>query len=120
MSTEPDPYYNPTTKTITGVVAGNNILVTIVIKKENDKYSLLSQMVELVKDGGNVVIINDLGNTADNYENETFETDYDLSKEDEKGGSPPPTSSDIYTLPKANKRKIKQVYNKTLHRRNYD
>jgi len=183
-----NPTYDRSKKTITGIVQDNIVLVTIVIRKVNDKYDLVSQKVELVKDnGGNITIIENLlddasvsGTTDDGINDITYsdfkdtpseskdtsgskdtpseskdpqseskdvlgsnniyraaDKEHDNNKyhdgfdrkgvveseeydDDFDGGGSQPInnkSSDIYTLPKANKRKIKQVYNRTLHRR---
>ena len=98
----PEIVYDEETKTITGLNNQDKIIVTIVIRKDaGGKYSLVSQKVERVGDNGNTIIIENLLGTP--------------SSSTSGGGND--QSSDIYILPKANKRKIRQIYNKTLSRK---
>ena len=99
-NTTPEIVYDEAKKTITGLNIGDKIQVTIVIKKTSNGYILFSQKVERVgeDDKSTTPII-------DNLLTSTF-----------SGGND--QSSDIYILPKtSNKRKIKQVCNKTISRK---
>ena len=88
--------YDPATKTITGITTGHTILVTIVIKKTDGKYNLISQTVKLADNN----VIDLLKPTAEN--NGGY-----LSNKSESG--------DVYILPKTyNMKKKKTAKNVTL------
>ena len=102
-----DISYNETTKTITGLNNGDKVRVTIVISKGDDgNYTLTSQKVDFIKDDSEPIPI--IGNLINGVST--------------NGGNPfelKDQSSSIYILPPTNKRKIKQVYNKTFSRKKH-
>lgn len=95
-------------QTITGLNKGDKVRVTIVIRKEeNGSYNLVSQKVDFINndDNNSITIIDNLITTTGTSGGNS------LALKDQ--------SSSIYILPPTNKRKIRQVYNKTFSRKRH-
>ena len=123
--------YDNTTNTITGLTVDDVIRVTITISKENDNYVLKSQKIEKVDDSGKITFIYDLttktGGSINNNQNTSYLYASINGNKDEYYGDKVDDSqmlqnrmSKYYVLPNTNKRKVRQIYNKTLSRNKND
>ena len=112
--------YSDKDNTVTGIKVGDIFTVTIIIQKNGENYTIESQTVEVVRRGSQNPILNiDLYpppvTTTDNNVGITHE---EVASNHLGGSSANVYSNEVYQLPKM-KRKIKQVYNKTLSRKKH-
>ena len=108
--------YSDKDNTVTGIKVGDIFTVTIIIQKNGENYTIESQTVEVVRRGSQNPIlkialspppVDSVGITIDQVASNHL-----------GGSSANVYSNEVYQLPKM-KRKIKQVYNKTLSRKKH-
>ena len=97
--------------TVAGIKAGDIFNVKIVIQKVGDVYSIKSQTIEVKRNNSNILefVLSPVPANVESGGN---------GSELGGGSSANVYSNEVYQLPKK-KRKIKQVYNKTLSRKKH-